>query len=135
MAKIDRFKDEYIEWLQNPGQEKSPGLKAYSGMYIRRNGVSGFQNDIERIVDLTEIRLHVETGLGEHIHAGNRSYLSDSNFINLYDFAIILNGRWSSNDGWKRAKLAGQEEKYLSDSKIMKEFVDGFIHEHDRVLL
>ena len=125
MAKIDRFKDEYIEWLQNPGQEKSPGLKAYSGMYIRRNGVSGFQNDIERIVDLTEIRLHVETGLAEHIHAGNRSYLSDSNFINLYDFAIILNGRWS-NDGWKRAKLAGQEEQYLSDSRIVDEFVDGF---------
>ena len=126
MAKIDRFKDEYIEWLQNPVQEKSPGLKAYSGMYIKKNGVSGFQEDIERIVDLTEIHLNVETGLAEHIHAGNRSYLSDSNFINLYDFAIILNGRWSSNDGWKRAKLAGQEEKYLSDSKIMKEFVDGF---------
>lgn len=125
MAKINHFKDEYIEWLQDPGKEKTPGLKAYSGMYIRKNGVSGFQEDIERIVDLSEIKLNVETGLAEHIHAGNRSYLSDSNFINLYNFAIILNERWA-NAGWKRAKLAGQEEQFLSDSKVVEEFADGF---------
>jgi len=125
MAKINHFKDEYIEWLQNPGKEKTPGLKAYSGMYIRKNGVSGFQEDIERIVDLSLIQLNVETGLAEHIHAGNRSYLSDSNFINLYNFAIILNGRWG-NARWKRAKLAGQEEQFLSDSKVVEEFADGF---------
>ena len=125
MDKINQFKDEYIEWLQNPEKGKAPGLKAYSGMYLRKNGVSGFQEDIERIVDLTEIHLDVETGIAEHIHAGNRSYLSDSNFINLYNFAIILNGRWSS-DGWKRAKKAGQEEQYLSDSKVVAEFTESF---------
>ena len=120
MAKVNHFKDEYIEWLQNPGKEKAPGLKAYSGMYIKEDGVSEFQKDIELIVDLSEIHLNVETGLAEHIHSGNRSYLSNSNFINLYKFAIILNGRWG-NDGWKRAKLAGQEELYLSDSKVEEE--------------
>lgn len=125
MAKVNHFKDEYIEWLQNPGKEKTPGLKAYSGMYIKKNGVSGFQEDIERIVDLSIIHLNVEIGLAEHIHSGNRSYLSDSNFINLYNFAIILNGRWG-NAGWKRAKLAGQEEQYLSDSSVVEEFADGF---------
>lgn len=125
MAKVNHFKDEYIEWLQNPKKEKSPGLKAYSGMYIKKNGVSGFQSDIELIVDLSEIHLNVETGLAEHIHSGNRSYLSDSNFINLYNFAIIMNGRWG-NAGWKRAKLAGQEELYLSDSKVVEEFAEGF---------
>ena len=125
MAKVNHFKDEYIEWLQNPEKEKSPGLKAYSGMYIKKNGVSGFQRDIELIVDLSEIHLNIETGLAEHIHSGNRSYLSDSNFINLYNFAIILNGRWG-NAGWKRAKLAGQEELYLSDSKVVEEFAEGF---------
>lgn len=125
MTKVNHFKDEYIEWLQNPGKEKSPGLKAYSGMYIKKDGISGFQRDIELIVDLNEIHLNVETGLAEHIHAGNRSYLSDSNFINLYNFAIILNGRWG-NVGWKRAKLAGQEEQYLGNSKIVEEFAEGF---------
>lgn len=125
MAKVNHFKDEYIEWLQNPGREKTPGLKAYSGMYIRKNGVSGFQEDIERIVDLSEIKLNVETGLAEHVHAGNRSYLSDSNYINLYNFAIILNGRWGST-GWKKAKLAGQEEQFLKDGDAMLEFIDSF---------
>lgn len=125
MTKVNLFKDKYIEWLQNPENQKAPGLKAYSGMYIKKNGVSGFQKDIELIVDLSEIHLNVETGLAEHIHSGNRSYLSDSNFINLYNFAIILNGRWG-NDGWKRAKLAGQEELYLSDSKVVEEFAEGF---------
>ena len=125
MEKVNHFKDEYIEWLQNPGKEKEPGLKAFSGMYIKKNGVSKFQKDIELIVDLSEIHLNVETGFAEHIHSGNKSYLSNSNFINLYKFAIILNGRWG-NDGWKKAKLAGQEELYLSDSKVVEEFAEGF---------
>lgn len=125
MAKVNHFKDEYIEWLQNPGKEKSPGLKAYSNMYIKNNGVSGFQEDIERIVDMETIKLNVETGLAEHIHADNRSYLSDSNFINLYNFAIILNGRWSNAD-WKKAKLAGQEERFLNDDKAIEAFTDNF---------
>ncbi len=125
MAKVNRFKDEYIEWLQNPEKEKSPGLKAYSGMYIRKDGVSGYQRDIELIVDLSEIHLTVEIGLAEHIHPENRSYLSDSNFINLYNFAIVLNGRWG-NEGWKKAKLAGQEEQYLSNSKNVEEFAERF---------
>lgn len=125
MAKVNCFKDEYIGWLQNPGERKSPKLKAYSGMYIKKDGVSAFQEDIERIVDLNEIHLTVETGLAEHIHFGNRSYLSDSNFINLYNFAIILNGRWG-NAKWKKAKLAGQEEQFLNDSKIVDEFTDSF---------
>jgi len=125
MAKVNHFKDEYIEWLQNPGNEKTPGLKAYSGIYIKKNGVSGFQEDIERIVDLSDIKLNVETGLAENIHAGNRSYLSDSNYINLYNFAIILNGRWRS-EGWKKAKLAGQEEQFLNDDNAIAELTDCF---------
>jgi len=125
MAKINHFKDEYIEWLQNPDKDKTPGLKAYSGMYIRKNGVSGFQEDIERIIDLSEIKLSVETGVAEHVHAGNRSYLSDSNYLSLYNFAIILNGRWG-NAGWKKAKLAGQEEEFLSDGRTIEEFSAAF---------
>lgn len=127
MAKVNRFKDEYIEWFQNSEREgkKSPGLKAYSGMYVKKNGKCAFQEDIERIVDLSDIGLCVETGLAEHVHAGNRSYLSDSSFINLYNFAIILNGRWGNSD-WKRAKAAGQEESFLSNDSVMTKFLENF---------
>lgn len=132
--KINNFKDSYIEWLQLPEEKKKdkdnhpcPKMKAYSGMYIKKNGISDFQEDIERIVDLTEIKLSVDTGLSENIHAGNRSYLSDSNFINLYNFAVVLNGRWNNAD-WKKAKAAGQEEKFLRDPKVTEEFGEAFKH-------
>lgn len=124
ISKIDGFKDSYIECLQNPGK-KAPALKAYSGMYIKENGVSRFQADIERVVDLTEITLAVETGLGTNAHAGNRNYLSDSNYINLHNFAMILNGRWDNAD-WKAAKNAGQEERFLTDGNIIKKFEKAF---------
>lgn len=124
IGKVNSFKDSYIEWLQT-SEGKAPGLKAYSGMYIKKNGVSSFQEDIERIVDLTDIKLYVETGFAKNVHAGNRSYLSDSNFINLYNFAIILNGRWNNAD-WKKAKDAGQEEKFLSNDEVIKQFTELF---------
>lgn len=125
MAKINGFKDAYIEWLQERPQEKAPALKAYSAMYIRQKGMSGFQEDIERIVDLTEMKLTVETGLAANSRGADRGYLSDSNFINLYNFAVILNGRWD-NAQWKQAKKAGQEEKFLADEEAMEKFLESF---------
>lgn len=125
MAKINGFKDAYIEWLQERPQEKAPALKAYSAMYIRQKGMSGFQEDIERIVDLTEMKLTVETGLAANSRGADRGYLSDSNFINLYNFAVILNGRWD-NAQWKQAKKAGREEKFLADEEAMEKFLESF---------
>lgn len=126
VAKINRFKDAYIDWLQKlEKKEKVPGLKAYSNMYIKKNGNSDFQEDIERIVDLSEIKLIVDTGIVENVHVGNRNYLSDSNFINLYNFAIVLNGRWD-DEGWKHARNIGHEEEYLNDDAVMKRYADGF---------
>lgn len=128
VAKIDGFKDSYIKWLQG-GKEKNKGpkLKAYSSMYIKNeNDISAFQADIERIVDTEDInRLSVETGLYINVQANNKNYLSDSKFINLYNFAIILNGRWDNED-WKAAKNAGQEEKFLSDDKEINKCAEQF---------
>lgn len=138
IAKVNRFKDDYIKWIKLPEEEQQkkdsngklinpqPSLKAYSGMFVLDDGgKSDFQKDIETIVNLTEIKLTVETGLSKNIFLANRSYLSDSNFINLYNFAIILNGRWN-NAEWKKAKLLGQEEKYLNDKKVLEGFTEDF---------
>lgn len=126
VGKIDKFKDDYIEWLNDSERtKKAPALKAYSGMYIKKNGISDFQEDIERIVDLSEIKLTVDTGIVENIHIGSRNYLSDSNFINLYNFAIVLNGRWG-DEGWKCAKSIGKEDCYLKDAAVMKRYADEF---------
>lgn len=89
------------------------------------DGISAFREDIERIVDLTDIRLYVQTELSANIHSESRSYLSDSNFINLYNFAIVLNGRWDSGE-WKKARDAGQEEKFLRDEAVLKKYTEAF---------
>lgn len=124
ISKINRFKDEYIKWLQVP-EGKAPALKAYSNMYIAKNGVSSFQEDIEKIVELTKIKLSVDTRVLKNSYVGKRSYLSDSNFINLYNFAIVLNGRWDNTD-WKKAKDAGQVESFLDNEKVIKQYNDSF---------
>jgi hypothetical protein len=53
-------------------------------------------------------------------------YLSDSNFLNLYRFALVLNGRWGSIDAWKEAKENGLEEKFISDKERIQEFENSF---------
>lgn len=128
IGKVNQFKDDYIAWLQKPNKsknDKAPKQKAYSEMFITNNGVSAFQSDIARIVDLTKIRFSVEIGFTKSVHEGNRSYLSNSNFIDLYNFAMVLNGRWNNSD-WKRAKETGQEEKILNNSGVLKKFNESF---------
>ncbi len=124
IGKINAFKDAYIAWLENP-VGKAPALKAFSGMFIRQKGICEFQRDIQRIVDLSQIPLVVETGLTTNRYGEHRAYLSDSNFINLYHFAIVLNGRWN-NTAWKNAKNAGREEAFLRDPAVLQQFSDSF---------
>lgn len=124
IGKINAFKDAYIAWLENP-VGKAPALKAFSGMFIRQKGICEFQRDIQRIVDLSQIPLVVETGLTTNRYGEHRAYLSDSNFIHLYHFAIVLNGRWN-NTAWKNAKNAGREEAFLRDPAVLQQFSDSF---------
>lgn len=59
-------------------------------MYKQNNkGVCEFQEDIERIVDLTSIKLKVSTDLIYKDNSNKNTYLSDSNFINLYNFRQV----------------------------------------------
>lgn len=124
IGKINRFKDDYIKWLKT-GVGKEPKLKAYSEMYLKDNGVSNFLVDIERIVDLSEIKLSVDIGISNAVHAHSHSYLSSSNFLNLYRFAYILNGRWNSGD-WRKLKDAGKEEVFISNEESIKNFEESF---------
>ena len=134
-GKIKVYEKDYAAWKQREPEEKGseehklwkkrkPGLKAYAGMYeTNSEGVSGFQEDIERIVDLSAIRLHVQTELVKNER--QRCYLSDSSFLGLYNFAIVLNARWDSGE-WKRAKAAGREAQFLLDGKNLEKFADSF---------
>lgn len=138
-AKIDEIKAEQIERERNACDDNfesegerektkdigdAPKLKAFSEMYLKKDGVSKFQSDIERIVDLGD-KLSVDIDIAEPVNSGSRSYLSESSYINLYKFAIVLNGRWE-NDKWKEAKKAGLEEQFLMSDDVVKNNIDSF---------
>lgn len=72
---------------------------------------------IERIVDLNQMHLSVESKIKAADAHKKSGYLSESNFINLYTFAGVLNGMWSCVDEWKKDKETGSIEKFLSDKK------------------
>lgn len=115
--KINHFEKRYEAWLKAP-QGKCPELKAYSKIYAKsEKGNKKFLADIERIVDLSDMKLSVDVSLEENIQKGKKTYFSESNFINLYNFATILNERWG-NDQWKEAKAAGMEDAFLADKKV-----------------
>lgn len=117
--KVNHFHNCYHAWQKERSGE-CPELKAYSKMYItNEKGVTKFQEDIERIVDISGIRLSVAVTLEENVRRGKKTYFSESNFINLYNFAMILNGRWSTDD-WKNAKAAGREDAFLTDKKVIE---------------
>jgi hypothetical protein len=123
LTKVNIFKEEHTEWMADR-QGKEPGLKTFSGMYLKNeNGISKFLQDIVRIVDLTTITLSVDTKFAPNKKRDKKKYLSGSNFINLYNFAVVLNGRWN-NDSWKKAKEAGRIEEFLKDESVIKDFAD-----------
>lgn len=124
--KIEQFEQEFAEWKKNGADKKAePKLKAFSSMYTDA-GKSKFVKDIEEIVDLTDIRLSADTVLADPDSARRHGTLSNSNFIHLYNFAVVLNGRWDSQNAWKEAKKNGTEEKFISDPENRKNFMESF---------
>ncbi len=134
-GKVDAYKAAHKAWkdqepdrqdqkLHKLWKDRKPRLKAFDGMYeIDKNNVSCFQADIERIVDLSGIRLHVSAEPAPNKR--QQHYLSDSTFLSLYHFAVALNARWDS-DEWRKAKDAGQEEAFLLDERNLQRFSDAF---------
>lgn len=117
--KISHFEKKYHAWLKEP-QGRCPELKAYSKMYIRNeNGTTKFLEDIETIIDLSGMVLTVDANLEDNVRRGKKTYFSESNFINLYNFAMILNERWG-NDEWKKAKATGTEDAFLTNPKVIE---------------
>lgn len=117
----------YIKSLKNWKEGKKPELKAYSKMHINAsNEVSEFVKDIENIVDLSDLPLMVNTDLIQKKKEGKNT-LSTSNFINLYNFATVLNGRWGMSN-WKEITELSQEEQFLKDEAIIAQFRESFKH-------
>ncbi len=135
MGKVADFTDAYKRWEKEyvqkdgktaPDAPKPPKLRAYSEMYVRKNGRTLFQLDIESIVDLSEIKLDVDADFVERDTTNHQRFLSNSNYLNLYNFAIVLNGRWAHVDEWAKVREEGREESILKNTKLIDEFAEQF---------
>ena len=107
--KIDSFKKEYRRWEDRGRQGEAPRLKAYSDM---AEAEQRFAADIEKIVDTSDIPLTIIPNTKDADRKNKHIYLSDSNFLHLYDFAVALNARYSYQGGEKTVKTEDLEKEF-----------------------
>lgn len=88
--KISNFLKEYEEWEKSGDKKTKPRLKAYSDMAGKDQR---FTDDIEHIIDTSIIPLTVKPSLRSVNRKNKHVYLSNSDFLHLYDFAVALHGR------------------------------------------
>ena len=93
--KIDDFKRRYRAWEEGGEVGKPPRLKAYSDMAEKEQR---FTADIEKIVDTSFLPLTIRPSLRKVDHGRKRTYLSGSNFLHFYDFAVALHARSMPGD-------------------------------------
>lgn len=136
LEKCEEYKKDYAAWenggkkTDEPLKPKKPKLKAYDGMYRNGQEKSGFQKDIELIVDSRDIGgLRVEAPELCKPVRRTPGYLSDSSFVGLYNFALVLHNRWSVGDRW--ANMSEDEKKsfYLHENK------ERYIEEFNKISL
>ena len=93
--KIDAFRVAYKAWETGGEKGDVPRLKAYSDMAEKEQR---FTSDIEKIVDTTDIPLHIVPDTKKNNRKHKHIFLSSSNFLHLYDFAVALHGRSKAAD-------------------------------------
>ena len=93
--KIDAFREEYKIWEDSGEKGKAPRLKAYSDMAEKEQR---FAADIEQIINTCIIPVKVKPDLKPVDRKNKHIFLSSSNFMHLYDFAVALHGRNRSSD-------------------------------------
>lgn len=111
--KIDRYERLYEAWDKKDKNSK-PSLKAYASM-VHDNE---FLSDIKKIVNTKNLGLTVEVGLEQAHRERKNVYLSDSNFIHLYNFAVALNGRYSHQGVEEDIDIIQAMEKEFDDLSL-----------------
>ncbi len=88
--KIDAWRAAYEAWEEGGREGRAPRLKAYSDMAEEKQS---FRTDIEKIVDTAQMQLTVKAHTGKVDRSAKHTYLSSSNFLHFYDFAVAIHGR------------------------------------------
>lgn len=110
--KIQAYKKQYQAWKDEGGSEEDkPRLKAYSDM--EENG-HRFRTDIGQIVDLKDCPLTVGSSLRRVDHQVKHTYLSTSNFLHIYNFAVTLHNRYLKGEKGKLPEQDVMEREFNS---------------------
>ena len=107
--KIDAYHQAFAAWEAGGKAGDAPRLKAYSDMAEKGQR---FRTDIEKIVDTGAIPLTVKARTGKVDRSAKHTYLSSSNFLHFYDFAVAIHGRSLPPE----AAVAQMEAKFESHS-------------------
>ena len=103
--------DEGMQYKEENLKKKTPGKAA-------------FDEDIASIVRTELVGLKSDLKWLPRDDSRKKTYLSNSNFMSLYNFAVALNGRWMLGDDWKDAVKVGNGHKFLEEH--MSEFEESF---------
>jgi hypothetical protein len=93
--KINAFQAAYKAWEDSGESGEAPRLKAYSDMAEKEQR---FTDDIEHIINTSIIPLTVTPSVRAVDRKNKHEYLSNSDFLHLYDFAVSLHGRYQGPD-------------------------------------
>jgi hypothetical protein len=108
--KVSNYNKLYKKWEEEEGpKEEMPRLKAYSDMAEKDQR---FRRDIGQIVDLKDCPLTVECALRKADRQMKHTYLSSSNFLHIYNFAVTLHNRY----------LKGMDRKLPEQDVMEKNF-------------
>lgn len=94
-VKIVDFQKKYERWEASGEKGEMPRLKAYSDMAEKEQR---FTSDIQKIIDTSIIPLTVTPNTKEVNRKNKHIFLSSSNFLHLFDFAVSLHGRNKGED-------------------------------------
>ena len=137
--KIDNYIKDYDEWMAKKPKEKEelykeklalwkkdePKVKDCSNMVkCDKNGVNVFTADIAAIVSNRDIPLTVTIRWDARDVSRKKIYLSNSSFLNLYNFAVVLNGRWMMRKELNKARRKSREIEFLRTHE--KEYREAF---------
>ena len=109
--KIDDYRLKYTAWKDGGKADKMPRLKAYSDMAEEEQR---FRRDIGQIVDLDNCPLTVDHALCEPDHEVKHKYLSTSNFLHIYNFAVAVHNRYLHNGEEKDTPVEVMENDFNS---------------------
>ena len=107
--KIDAYLWAYVEWKRNDCQGNAPQLKAYSEM---ANADNSFVRDIEEIVDTAGIPITVVCDIAPVMRGSKHIYLSDSSFLHMHDFAVVLNARYAHEGEVDEVEKSTMEDEF-----------------------